>query len=361
MFEDIDESKDDDLPELSEEYKLELEDSWGLNIFKRSIMGEVDVPCLSAGLDGSDQYVAAWYSNGEIKIFDPHGGGLLKRLQKDSESSGLPATTVIKWKPHLDSKDSENLLLAGDNNGNITKYDVTDGMVVDQITWKGEEENKIYAIDYTKNGRNFATAGYDGIVRIYDDITMKLVQESDPFKSGHGGHSNRVFAVKFSKEDPNILVSGGWDNNIIIHDRREKGPVNAIIGAYICGDALDICGDKILSGSNRIDKQLQLWSLETTKLIQTIDWNGDGIFKGREKWRIFWTKFMVHSDSGKEYILAGGGITNELRIFNNELKPIANIGNFSRGCFSCDNSNTGDSFLCAGGDGVVRLFKAIFQ
>ncbi len=70
---------------------------------------------------------------------------------------------------------------------------------------------------------------------------------------------------------------------------------------------------------------------------------------------------MVHSDSGKEYIIAGGGITNELRIFNTELKPIANVGNFSRGCFTCDNSNTGDSFLCAGGDGVIRLFKAIFQ
>lgn len=267
-------------------------------------------------------------------MFDPHGGGLIKRLQKDSETSGLPITSVIKWKPHTDTKDMENILLCGDNAGNITKYDVTDGMIVDQIPWKGEEENKIYAMDYTKNGRHFAAVGLDGIVRVYDDITMKLTQESDPFKSGHGGHSNRVFAVKFSNEDSNLLVSGGWDNSIIIHDLREKGPVNAILGAYICGEALDFKGDKILSGSNRMDKQLQIWSLKTTNLLNNVDWNGEGMFKDREKCRLFCAKFMEHTDSGKQFIVAGGGITNELRIFNSELNPIVNVGGFSRGCYT---------------------------
>jgi COMPASS component SWD3 len=285
----------------------------------------------------------------------------MKRLQKDSDSTGLPITSIIKWKPSVDGGDPENMLLAGDNAGNITKYDATDGMVVEQIPWDGEEENKIYALDYSSNGRQFAAAGLDKMVRIYDDITMKLVQESDPFKSGNGGHNNRIFSVKFSNEDPNILISGGWDNNIIIHDIREKGPVNAIIGANVCGDSLDIRGNRILSGSNRKDKQLQLWDLDTCKLIENIDWNGDGIFKDREACRVFCAKFMVHTDSGKEYIMAGGGVTNECRIFSSELEPIVNVGNFSRGCFSCDSSSTGDSFLCAGGDGVIRLFRIIFN
>lgn len=235
----------------------------------------------------------------------------MKRLQKDSESSGLPITSVIKFKPHNDSGEHENLLLAGDDGGNITKYDVVDGMVVEKIEWKGEAENKIYAIDYNTNGRQFATAGYDTMVRVYDDITMKCVQELDPFKSGHSGHSNRVFSVKFNKEDPNILISGGWDNNIIIHDVREKGPVNAIIGAHICGESLDFSGNKILSGSNRTTKQLQLWDLETTKLIQDVDWNGSGMFKDGDSCKVFCSKFMSHTDTGKEYILAGGSSANE--------------------------------------------------
>ena len=211
----------------------------------------------------------------------------MKRLQEECESTGKPVTNIIKFKPHNDAGESDNILLAGDNEGNIIKYDVTDGMVLERIDWDSKTENKIYALDYSYNGRQFVTAGLDAVVRVYDDITMKLVHELDPYKSGHSGNSNRVFSVKFSKDDPNILVSGGWDNNIIIHDIREKGPVNAIIGAYICGESLDFSGNKILSGSNRTTKQLQLWDLETTNLLQTIDWNGSGMFKGRDNCRVF--------------------------------------------------------------------------
>jgi WD40 repeat protein len=37
---------------------------------------------------------------------------------------------------------------------------------------------------------------------------------------GELGHINRVFAVKFDKEDENLLISGGWDNNIKVWDLR---------------------------------------------------------------------------------------------------------------------------------------------
>lgn len=38
------------------------------------------------------------------------------------------------------------------------------------------------------------------------------------------GHSNRVFSVKFDKDDENLLVSGGWDNTIQIWDLRGRRP-----------------------------------------------------------------------------------------------------------------------------------------
>ncbi len=72
--------------------------------------------------------------------------------------------------------------------------------------------------------------------------------------SGETGHTNRVFSVKFDKDDPNMLCSGGWDNTIKIWDLREGGPVRSIYGAYICGDALDIHDGYILSGSWRGEK-----------------------------------------------------------------------------------------------------------
>ena len=65
-------------------------------------------------------------------------------------------------------------------------------------------------------------------------------------------------------------------------------------------------------------------------------------------------------DTGKEYILAGGGVTNEIRIFDQDLDPIISIGGFSRATFTCDASQGGDSVLCGGGDGVIRLFRVMF-
>jgi hypothetical protein len=32
--------------------------------------------------------------------------------------------------------------------------------------------------------------------------------------SGGPGHSSRVFACKFDKEDENLVITGGWDKTI---------------------------------------------------------------------------------------------------------------------------------------------------
>ena len=66
-----------------------------------------------------------------------------------------------------------------------------------------------------------------------------------------GGHSNRVFAVKFHPADPHVLLSAGWDNTVQIWDLRVEGAVRNIFGPHICGDSMDIdCdGQEILTGS----------------------------------------------------------------------------------------------------------------
>ena len=58
MLEELELEDQSDLPELSEEYKLEIADEENYSVFKRSIMGEIDTPCLNASIDDLDQYVA---------------------------------------------------------------------------------------------------------------------------------------------------------------------------------------------------------------------------------------------------------------------------------------------------------------
>lgn len=86
------------------------------------------------------------------------------------------------------------------------------------------------------------------------------------------GHSNRIFALKFSSEDDNVLLSAGWDNTVLvtlqpgapalttpqIWDMRADTPVRSIFGPHVCGDAIDMSGNVVLTGSYRPEKQLQV-------------------------------------------------------------------------------------------------------
>lgn len=102
--------------------------------------------------------------------------------------------------------------------------------------------------DYRHDGLNFLTAGYDGKVRTYDEQTRKLVSVLEGGGSGKPGHQNRVACAKYTPEDPNLIVSGGWDSQVCIWDVRIAECVRKMTGINICGDSIDIHEGFILSG-----------------------------------------------------------------------------------------------------------------
>lgn len=87
------------------------------------------------------------------------------------------------------------------------------------------------------------------------------------------GHNNRVFGVKFVDDDSNLVLSGGWDQNVHIWDMRVKASKATILGPKITGDSIDYQNGMILTGSNKMGEQCQLWDLKTQKLIQDIQWD----------------------------------------------------------------------------------------
>jgi WD40 repeat protein len=72
--------------------------------------------------------------------------------------------------------------------------------------------------------------------------------------AGEPGHSNRVFCVKFDQEDPNLVVSGGWDNNVKVWDIRQPNPCRSIYGPYVCGDSIDLHDGYLLTGAYKPNK-----------------------------------------------------------------------------------------------------------
>ena len=87
------------------------------------------------------------------------------------------------------------------------------------------------------------------IVRVYDEQTRGLVVALEGGGSGEPGHSNRVFCVKFVQDDPNLVISGGWDNNVKVWDVRMATPARSIYGPDICGDSIDLFEGMLLTGS----------------------------------------------------------------------------------------------------------------
>ena len=94
----------------------------------------------------------------------------------------------------------------------------------------------------------------------------------------HPGHSNRIFCVKYNKVDPNMIVSGGWDNTVQKYDTRYRMPVQSIYGPHICGDCIEIRNDgyTMMTGSYRMEDVMEVWDLRKLQRMRKIPWEGTG-------------------------------------------------------------------------------------
>ncbi len=119
------------------------------------------------------------------------------------------------------------------------------------------EDPQINVIDYNEEGTQLAVGGANPVIRIYDPETKSRMMMLD---NRHGiipGHTNRVFSVKFVK-DQSMLVSSGWDQRIIFWDLRTGEPIDSIFGSNIYGDGLDVSEGILVSCNYREKFPIQL-------------------------------------------------------------------------------------------------------
>ena len=216
-----------------------------------------------------------------------------------------------------------------------------------------EKNNQVLCIDYKSDGSQFATAGKDHTVRVYDEATKSMLVKME---GGLGtitpGHSNRVFSLKFSPTDPNIIISGGWDNTVQIWDTRVGHAIRSIYGPHVCGDSVDIHGGVVLTGSWRPKDQLQLWDYATGELIETIPYES----ASREPSMLYAAQF---SKVNAGMFAAGGSGTNDARVFdrNNGNKLVGTMRGFSAGgVFSLDFNSTDERIAVGGGDKQIAIY-----
>ena len=111
-------------------------------------------------------------------------------------------------------------MLTVNASGAVQHWHFTSGKLLSTIY---DEMNQLLTADYNPDGSQFVTGGSDTIIRVYDEHSRSLIRNLDGGMKC--GHSNRVFCVKYCKEDPNLIVSGGWDLSVKVWDLREPNPI----------------------------------------------------------------------------------------------------------------------------------------
>ncbi|GIM15176.1 hypothetical protein Vretimale_17982 [Volvox reticuliferus] len=186
-------------------------------------------------------------------------------------SAGEGVVTSVCFRPDLRASRMQNLLLAAQGDA-IVHLHVGTRRVVHV---NNEEGNRINTLAMRQDGAIFASGGSDCVVRAYDEATCSLCRTLD---HGDGvtttGHTNHVFSLAWHPDDPQVLLSGSWDNRVLVWDLRVHRSVRSISGPHICGDAVDIHPgtNLVLTGSWRSNNPLQLWDLGSSRLLTNLPW-----------------------------------------------------------------------------------------
>lgn len=340
--------------DLAAEAALEPRGPSTKKVSPKFIVNDAEQEIFSVRFSPDDQYLAAACGNGSIRVYNVATG---KRafLLNDTPEDKLP-TTQLRWRPQQSLSKTKNVLISVGADGNIVHWHTASGKRLHEIA---EPDNQLFCLDYIADGSQFATAGKKREIRVYDEATKKLTQVLTGGDSlNTPGHSNRVFSLKYHPTMRNVMVTGGWDNTVQFWDLRKGHAVRAIFGPHVCGDSVDISqdGETVLTGSWRIEKQLQLWDCRSEKLLETIPWRSAGVSLAAPC-MVYAAQFS--KNDGSSMIIAGGSGANEAKLFDRKSggSVFGTVMGLQRACYSVDFSHGGHMVAVAGGDGCVRVMN----
>jgi len=320
-----------------------------------------DSECYCVRFSPDGKLLAASFANGAIHIFDAAAGRqeiVLNGAPTDSAGEA-PAlrqpTTRLRWKPM-----EEGVLTSvnAEFQEQVQHWDVKSGVCIGSIT---ESDNNLFCLDYSSDGSCFATAGHDRTVRMYDATTQTVTRAlgADDLTET-GGHSNRIFSLKFHPAEPSVVLSGGWDRTVRVWDSRSGRSERTLWDCYVCGDSVDVSSDgkRVLTGSKQVKNALQIWDFGTGKVSETVQW---ATADSPSTSLLLAAQFSKDLDSGM--ILAGGSEENEARFYDcPEGQPafaFAALVGVPRPVFSVDFSAAGRVAAAGGADGRVRLMEVL--
>lgn len=134
-----------------------------------------------------------------------------------------------------------------------------------------------------------------------------------------------------------------------IWDIRTDHSIRSIFGPHVCGDAVDIRNNVIVSGSWRPEDPLQLWDFGSGQLIETLKWTS---LPGEPAAMLYAASF----NSDGSLIAAGGSETNEARVYNAKTGHVVGcMRGLKRAVYSVDFAPDSKQVAIGSGDGSLQL------
>ncbi len=318
----------------------------------------------SLSFSPDNKYLAASTDKGEMLFF------CLKKKKHIVSIPALPkkvAFTCVKWRIPNDIRKARNVFTLSTSDGVIESYHLNTQKRLFSLKEEVEGDPSINSIEYSPDSMELAVIGADPEVRLYDMVEMKKKMSLRGDDSIIPGHTNRLFAVKML-EDKSTLITSGWDQRILFWDLRIGKPFESIFGSNIYGDGLDISKGLLLTCNHREQAQIQLYDLNSRKLITSSDgsdfqWVTDTIKTvERESYLNFGKLDKI---TGK-FILTGGSyngkesdssdLENEAKLFDITSKHYATFKMTKDPINSGEFSPNGKKIALGSADGKISVY-----
>lgn len=306
-----------------------------------------NIEILSIRWSLDDSHIAAGCSDGTVKLFSGAYGTLVRSMSCKLSTETFPVTS-IRWRPERSIGKTRNVLLAVTCDGEIFHWHASSGKTLHSLKI---ESSQGLSSDYNTEGTNFAIGCNDKSIKIFDESSRQMIEDLNGNENKLLGHDNRITSIKWI--DNNLILSGGWDHNLMVWDLRNGQVAKCFYGPRICGDSLDIKGDMILVGSYNIEEQLQIWSLGEGKCVFSEN------MASNEGTCMAYTAQYCKFDNGNTFALGGVGGSNFYVYDTESRKNLSAISDVNKGVFSLDSAHSSHKVVLGCGDGSLRVYKFI--
>ncbi len=177
------------------------------------------------------------------KGFTPHA-----YMTKSTSASVI--TTSDRMATKLIFSHDKQSVYEADSDGSLVKLNAQTGEVV--LKFKGHDD-AIYALAESKNGKLLASGGNDGVIRLWDTTTGKLLRN-------FSGFTDDVGSVVFINSE--LLASASADQSIKVWDIKTGKPArSAMLGHNNKVWYLNYSADTDMLVSSGSDNAVRIWNL----------------------------------------------------------------------------------------------------